>query len=71
MDQICETCAVALVNADTSHMDDETIELLDKYSERRGIVAHAYTEHEVRGYWECDACDEVSLGPVNYFEQVG
>lgn len=62
----CDSCAVALVNADMSHMDDDTRETFGPNAEAAGWVTMERHE-EGAGYFDCWFCGETALGDLYIF----
>lgn len=63
---VCDSCTVALVNADVSHIDDtETIERLESFGNM--ILVGDYPNG---GYWDCDGCQEVVIGDGKMFQLI-
>ena len=61
---VCDSCAVVLANADTSHIEDQdTIERLDSW----GMVFPSGA-YDNGGYWECDGCLETVIGTGHVYE---
>jgi hypothetical protein len=64
---VCDSCAVVLVNADTSHIHDEWKATVDAFVESIGLVSPAGTV-DMGGYWRCPCCGDDVLGDGHRFE---
>lgn len=63
--EICNSCAVALENADDSHLEGERLETVKKGVEGLGRVTFISADGNLDFY--CDCCGEHTLGEVNFF----
>ncbi|QGJ89795.1 hypothetical protein SEA_SUPERCHUNK_96 [Mycobacterium phage Superchunk] len=68
--EICDQCAQAITNDDYSGMDPDTdYPRVQAFVERVGNVCHVGGS-EQPGYWECEACWQVTIGDGQLFEAV-
>lgn len=67
---VCESCAVAILNGDNSHLaDDQQRVRLDDFLNDHGMLADAGMVPQ-NGYWDCEACGEVQIhGSAQAVEQ--
>lgn len=56
---ICESCAIAILNRDNSHLDDNHNRLIE-FVESRGLLVDAGMVPQ-DGWWDCEACGEVQI----------
>ena len=55
---VCDSCACALVNADTSAMDGYELAQFENFCSDAGLLAEA-EQVPMNGNWNCDCCAEV------------
>ena len=66
---ICENCAVAILNGDDSHLNDDQVDAVMAFLNDRGMLADAGMVPQ-NGYWDCEACEEVQIhGSAHAVEQ--
>ena len=66
---VCESCAVAILNGDASHLEGESHDRLMEFAEDRGMLLDAGWVPQ-GGYWDCEACGEVQIaGTAQAVEQ--
>lgn len=63
---VCDVCAAALVNGDTSSYDLD-VERFEEFVADHGPMVRA-TENRRTGYWECEVCCQVQIGSGHLFE---
>lgn len=66
---VCESCAIAILNGDDSHLNDDQQVALMQFVSERGMLADAGMAYQ-NGYWDCESCDEVQIaGSAHAVEQ--
>lgn len=66
---ICETCAIAILDGDTSHLEDDQSDTLMTFLDEKGLLAGAGWVPQ-DGYWDCEACGETqAAGTAHAVEQ--
>lgn len=59
-DSVCHGCAVAIVNGDSTHLDDAAEQKVNAYAERVGMVVVDIDSPTGDGA-DCDACGQQGL----------
>ena len=54
---VCEFCAIAILDGDMSHLEDDQRDVLMAFMDERGLLADAGWVPQ-DGYWDCEACGE-------------
>lgn len=66
--EVCDVCAQALTNGDTSS-DDLDVERFDAFVADHGQMVRT-TENRRDGYWDCEVCLQTQIGSGHLFEAV-
>lgn len=63
----CHSCAVAIQNADTSHINDDDLDTIVSNIESLGMVTVSDTGNN--GYFYCEICEQNTMGDEYLVEQ--
>lgn len=64
----CHSCAVAIQNGDTSHINEDDLDATMANIERLGMVT--VTETGNNGYFQCSVCDHDTMSDEYLIEQI-